>query len=158
MLVLAMLIGCLCAPSYGQEKGVSDYNVPPEVAACMKMLGTRYRLSGDINPFYLRGSFYGEPGLGYAVLIARDHERGIMFCRSGASVDVLGAGTAFHGMKNLSFGAWQVHPKSRQVKRGAGERTPPTLLADALLLEWEESASGLVYWNGKRFIWYQQGD
>lgn len=70
---------------------------------------------------------------------------------------VLGAGTEFSQMKNIKFDGWQVHPKSRRVERGVGEGKPPVLLADAILIE-EESASGLVYWNGKRFIWYQQGD
>jgi hypothetical protein len=38
-----------------------------------------------------------------------------------------------------------------------GVGRPPALSGDAFVLEWE-SGSGIVYWNGTKFIWYQQGD
>jgi len=60
-------------------------------------------------------------------------------------------------MPDLNFTSWRVHSKSDRVERGVGERAPPKLLGDDLLLEWE-SASAIVYWNGRRFDWYQQGD
>jgi hypothetical protein len=61
-------------------------------------------------------------------------------------------------MKDLNFNAWQVHTTARPVERGVKEGRPPVLLGDAILLEWEESASAIVHWNGKQFVWYQQGD
>ena len=81
-----------------------------------------------------------------------------MICRSGVAPQVLGAGTEFHKMTDLNFDAWQVHPKTTPVEKGVGERALPILRGDAILIIWEESASALIYWNGNRFAWYQQGD
>jgi hypothetical protein len=149
------------APSASAQRNtVSEYNVPLEVTRCMKSLGTAYEISGKINPFYLRGDFDGDGKPDYAVLIRKDDsQQGVMICRSvAAKPTVLGAGAEFNQMKDLNFNAWQVHPKGRRVEQGVGEGKAPTLIGDAILIEWEESASALVYWDGKRFIWYQQGD
>jgi hypothetical protein len=63
-----------------------------------------------------------------------------------------------HGDDNFDWmDVWHVYPKG-PVHRGAGEKTIPTLLGEALLVERSESASGLIYWNGTRYMWYQQGD
>jgi hypothetical protein len=52
---------------------------------------------------------------------------------------------------------WQVYPKDR-VARGAGEAIVPRLRGEALLVGKSETASALIYWNGKRYVWFQQGD
>jgi len=64
---------------------------------------------------------------------------------------------SFNDMKNLDFTAWQVHLKTSRGAQSLGAGRPPVLTGDGLLLEWE-SASAIVYWNGNRFVWYQQGD
>jgi hypothetical protein len=53
--------------------------------------------------------------------------------------------------------SWQVHPKDR-VAREAGEPGSPRVRGDTLLVSKNESASALIYWNGKRYVWLQQGD
>ena len=157
--MLAVLTLLLAPLARGEQNAVDEYNVPDEVSRCTKTLGSGYTISGRINPFYLRGDFDGSGKEGYAVLVRSADQQGVMLCRGGtAKPVVLGAGTEFNKMKDLNFGAWQVHPKDRPVERGVGEGKPPALLGDAILLEWEETASAVVYWNGKRFVWYQQGD
>jgi hypothetical protein len=42
--------------------------------------------------------------------------------------------------------------------RGAGETTVPRLHGEALLVGKSEATSALIYWNGKRYVWFQQGD
>ncbi len=149
----------LAPGAWGQQTSVSQYNVPSEVGRCMKSLGPSYAISGKINPFYLRGDFDGDGKADYAVLVRNGEQQGVMICRSVASKPiVLGAGTEFNKMKDLNFNAWQVHPKRRRVEKGVEEAKVPILIGDAILLQWEESASALVYWNGKQFVWYQQGD
>jgi len=156
---VVLLIWLVPVLSAQQQDSVSEYNVPSEVSNCMKALGSDYIISGKINPFYLRGDFTGDGKPDFAVLVRNGDQQGIMVCRGpGLKPTLLGAGTAFHAMKNLNFNAWQVHPKTRPVERGVEEGKPPALLGDAILIEWEESASAILYWNGKRFIWYQQGD
>ena len=75
---------------------------------------------------------------------------------------ILGAGTPFKvsgsAVSNLDFlNIWQVYGK-RPVERGVEAGPPPRLRGDAILVGEIESASGLIYWNGKLFVWYQQGD
>jgi hypothetical protein len=55
------------------------------------------------------------------------------------------------------FDAWQVYGR-RAALRGASEGKPPKLIGEAILIEKTESASGLLYWDGRQFRWYQQGD
>lgn len=137
---------------------VSEYNVPKSVDKCIKSIGATYNISGRINPFYLRGDFDGDGKPDYVVLIKSKNQNGVAICRSGSQVAVvLGAGIEFHKMKDLRFDAWQVYSKS-PVEQGVGEGRPPRLLGEAILLTWEDSASALIYWNGRRFGWYQQGD
>jgi hypothetical protein len=136
----------------------SAADLPTAVAMCLKKAPS-YTISDKANNSYLQGDFDGDGLPDYAVVVSRGPEQGILVCRAAAAASpiVLGAGTAFHGMTNLDFTAWHPHEKRRRVARGAGQHRIPVLLGDALLLEWE-SASGLVYWNGTRFVWYQQGD
>jgi hypothetical protein len=132
--------------------------VPAEVSACLKAAGRDYVISTKIAPSYLKADFDGDGHPDLAVVVNRRSEQGIVVCRSGAATPtLLGAGTAFNEMPNLDFTGWSLHPKNRRVARAYGQRRPPILAGDALLLEWE-SASAIVYWNGKRFAWYQQGD
>jgi hypothetical protein len=50
---------------------------------------------------------------------------------------------------------WQGYPKGRS-ELGTDE-TAPRLHGEALLGK-SEAASALIYWNGKRYVWFQQGD
>ncbi len=153
MILFATTLSCSMIPSAaGQE------TVPAEIIQCLAALSPGYAISNKINPTYLRGYFHGWRKPEYALLIQKNQKQGIMFCAVGAPPTVIGAGTVFKEMPDLKFTGWRVHSKSDRVERGVGERAPPKLLGDALLLEWEESASAIIYWNGRRFGWYQQGD
>jgi hypothetical protein len=131
---------------------------PIEVATCLRAAGPSYVLTTKIAPSYLNADFDGDAKPDVAAVVSRGKQQGLAVCLSGAPAPVvLGAGVAFNDMKDLDFTAWRLHPKNQRVARGAGQSRPPMLKGDALYLEWE-SASAIVYWNGKRFVWYQQGD
>jgi hypothetical protein len=157
---LAAVLALLFWPStQGRQGGLSEYNVPDEVTRCMKALGSDYGISGRINPFYLRADFDGDAKLDHAVLVRKGDQNGFAVCWGGGGKPILlGAGVEFNETKTLNFDAWQVHPRTRKVDVGVGEGRPPSLAGDAILLIWEERGSGLVYWSGKRFRWYQQGN
>jgi hypothetical protein len=53
--------------------------------------------------------------------------------------------------------SWKVYSKGRAAEE-AGETSIPKLHGDALLVSKSEAASALIYWNGKRYVWFQQGD
>ena len=131
--------------------------LPSDITQCMRALGPGFAIDTYATPPYFRGRYFGGTKSGYAVAVQRNRLRGIMFCSGQRSPVVLGAGAAFHNMRNLNFTSWRIHPSSVPVERGVEEGIPPRLLGDALLLEWE-SASAIVYWSGRRFEWYQQGD
>lgn len=138
---------------------VSVFNITGEIRECLNAVGSKYKVSGRINPFYLRGDFRGDGKPEVAVLItaATTGEKGVAVCGGANKPVVLGAGSTFQKVKDLSFDAWHVYPKG-SVHRGVEAGAPPVLRGEAMILEWSESASGLVYWNGKTFRWYQQGD
>ncbi len=156
-LLCMLILGWQAAAS---SSDVSQFNVPDSVDSCLKPIASRYKISGRINPFYLRGDFDGDGKADYAVLVTdvSKGERGIVVClRSAKSAAVIGAGVRFNKVTDLSFEAWMVYPKG-PVERGVGEGPPPTLRGDAISIIWPESASALAYWDGKAFRWYQQGD
>jgi hypothetical protein len=121
-----------------------------------------YVLSAHINPYYLHADFDGDHALDTAIWVKeRDTGKtGILIVRGRAGdVTVLGAGQSL-AERGDSFGsmdAWQIYPRG-EVARGADGRDPPQLLGDGLLVEKTEASSGIVYWNGSGYAWYQQGD
>jgi hypothetical protein len=53
--------------------------------------------------------------------------------------------------------AWQVYYK-KDVGLGVGETKLLKLKGEAIYAGKLESSSGLIYWDGKEYRWYQQGD
>ena len=80
---------------------------------------------------------------------------------SGATgrMTILGAGIAIgNGGEDFEWmDSWQVFSRTRAA-HAEGETHVPQLRGDALLVEKSEAASALIYWNGKRYVWTQQGD
>jgi hypothetical protein len=142
-------------------------NIPEELLQSVSFgpFAQSYVLDGAMNPFYLRGDFDGDGQPDYAFWIKskKQGEVGIaVWLSSRHGFRILGAGTPFKvsdsAVSNLDFlNTWQVYAK-RPVERGVESGPPPHLRGDAILVGKSESASGLIYWNGKSFVWYQQGD
>jgi len=154
------LLLLLAVPTQAEE--VDEYNVPDTVKICFKRdrLTETYRISAGINPFYLRGDFDGDRKPDYAVLVEErtSRKKGIAVCLSGIHpVLVLWAGKKFRRSDDATFDAWTLFDKG-PVEQGATEEPPPRLVGDAIHAFWEERASWLIYWDGKKFRWYQQAD
>lgn len=113
-----------------------------------------------IKPCHLEGDFDGDGKQDRAVLIRNtDYAYGILITLATKSSFVLGAGECF-GNGGCHFdwmNRWSV-VKNAKIQQGATEKLPPKAKGDYLLLEKLNSASGLAYWNGSQFMWYQQGD
>ena len=154
-----------CSHLFAQS--IQTENIPEEFlrSASSGPFARSYGLDGAMNPFYLRGDFDGDAQPDYAFWIkSKKHgEVGIaVWLSSLQGYRILGAGTPFKvsglAVSNLDFlNTWQIYGKG-PVERGVEAGSPPHLLGDALLVGKSESASGLIYWNGKSFVWYQQGD
>ena len=122
-------------------------------------LAKKYDLSYRMNPFYLRGDFDGDSKIDVAALV---NERstgklGIAIVHGGTSnVTILGAGTAIgNGGDDFEWmDSWRIYAKDYATC----ETSAPKLRGDAALVSKSEEASALIYWNGKRYVWLQQGD
>jgi hypothetical protein len=125
-------------------------------------LDATYQVSRHLNPCYLQGDFDGDCRTDIAVLVKRssDQKVGIaVLLRKSDRVHFLGAGTSLgNGGNDFRWmDMWQVYAKG-PVSIGVGETASIQLNGDALLVEKSESASGIIYYDGSAFHWYQQGD
>lgn len=140
------------------------WNIPESISKIFaaKGLNKRYEFSFHLNPFYVRGDFNGDRRPDIAILVKEkaSGKIGIAIFHSGKTDPfILGAGTKFgNGGDNFDgMDFWSVYPK-RRVSRGVGQTTIPILKGEALHVGKSEAADALIYWNGKKYVWYQQGD
>jgi hypothetical protein len=137
--------------------------VPPDVQRAFgnTSLSKNYDLSFEMAPFCLRGDFNGDGKTDAAVLVKQraTGKLGIAIVYGATGkVAVLGAGTPI-GNGGDDFGwmdSWQI--RAKPATRGKERTQAPPLRGDALLVGKSEAASALIYWNGTRYVWLQQGD
>ena len=155
MLMLVFALGQLSCYSQntGAEQDVS-WNVPAWVNSSFKEneLGKDYEFAHFVNPFLLKGEFNGDDSPDICILIKEKlSEIRVIAIFHGGSKDyhILGAGQSFdNGGDDFTWlGVWMVKPKALENQKGEG-----------IYLSKPESASGLVYWNGQRYLWSQVGD
>jgi hypothetical protein len=150
--------------SSSSPPGGAIHDIPDAVTRALAggSLGKQYNFSDRINPSYLQGDFNGDGEIDTAVLVTQRStgKLGIAVVHGTTrKVTILGAGSVIgNGGDNFEWmDSWQVFSKDRGA-HAAGETSQPRLRGDALLVEKSEAASALIYWNGKRYVWLQQGD
>jgi hypothetical protein len=166
----ACIVATLVLPHVAEPADPLPWNIPERLRVAIELpaFKTAFDVGGWLNPFYLRGDFDGDGSPDYAVLAVHrsDGKKGIaiwLSSKSSSQPRMIGAGTKSRAGGGVSdnwdfFDGWQVYGK-RTVSQGVGEgRKPPRLIGEAILIEKSESASGLLYWDGNQFRWYQQGD
>ena len=134
-------------------------NLPPWASSMLEKesFASTYALTTRINPYFLLGDFNGDGRLDVAVLIEhkRTMQQGIAILHAGSMTPiVVGAGREIgNGGDDFSWlDAWGVEARDTRGK------IAPALRGDALLVQKLESASGLIYWDGRTYQWRQQGD
>jgi hypothetical protein len=125
-------------------------------------LDRQYEFSPHLKPTYLTGDFDGDGKPDIAILVIRKSSKkiGIAVCHSSTNrVFFIGAGTEVgNGGDNFDWmDIWRVTPRAAAARR-IGRAAAALLKGDALHVEKSESASALIYWNGRRYVWRQQGD
>lgn len=125
-------------------------------------LDRQYEFSSHLKPSHLSGDFDGDGKPDIAILVKQKSSGkiGIAVCHSSTNrVLFIGAGTEVgNGGDNFDWmDIWNVTPKATAARK-VGKATTATLKGDALHVEKSESASALIYWNGRRYRWRQQGD
>ena len=149
----------LSSPSPG---AIRDVPYAVKKALTNRAPGKKYDLSFRINPSYLEGDFNGDGKMDAAVLVKERStgKLGIAIVQGPTGkVTILGAGIGIdNGGDDFEWmDSWQVYSKTGAA-HAASETSVPHLRGDALLVEKSEAASALIYWNGKRYVWSQQGD
>jgi hypothetical protein len=125
-------------------------------------LDRQYVFSSHLKPSHLSGDFDGDGKPDIAILVKQKSSGkiGIAVCHSSTNrVLFIGAGTEVgNGGDNFDWmDIWNVTPKATAARK-VGKRTASLIKGDALNVEKSESASALIYWNGKQYVWRQQGD
>lgn len=153
------------AQSSAATKFVFESNLPDELFTFVTQakFQTTYEIRTDLNPFYLRGDFDGDNKQDYALSIVdkKSQKKGILVYHAGTKLQyVIGAGKSLVNRPDDDYkwmDAWKVHTQ-RNVESGVGETEKLTLKSEAILVLKLEASSGLIYWTGKEYRWYQQGD
>jgi len=137
------------------------HDIPESVEKVIRngLLAKSYDVSFGVKPFYLRGDFNGDGNIDVAVLVKQraTGKLGIAIVHGATDkVTILGAGNAIgNGGDDFDWmDSWEIYSKDRAAS-GMGV---PKLHGDALFVSKSEAASALIYWNGKRYVWLQQGD
>ena len=166
-IILTVLIRSLAIANESENKNdkwLKELNVPTWVKNIFyrKEISKKYDYAFNINPMYLLGDFDGDNSPDVAIVVREKsssklgiiviHYASKEFFVVGAGQKIGNGGDDFKWMSN-----WSVKRKGK-VGQGAGGGTPPELKVEALLVEKAESASGIIYWDGKKYVWYQQGD
>ena len=142
----------------------SQRTIPESATRLFRSTGLdrQYDFSSHLKPSYLRGDFDGDGKPDIAILIRQKKSRkiGIAVCHSSTNqILLIGAGTEVgNGGDNFDWmDIWNVTPKASAARK-VGKAAAALVKGDALHVEKSESASALIYWNGKKYVWRQQGD
>lgn len=149
-----------------QQPNYVQYNTPKHIHKCVQSDRTAgwLKIVQSVNPFYLRGDFNGDNLMDYAVLVQdlNSKKKGIAICHAQSN-DPLVLGPRIHLQRSdgyvyeeFNVEAWQVHPKMKRIPKTVDEGPPPELQGDAILVIWPERGSGLIFWDGKKYLWYHQ--
>ena len=158
-----MLAGATVAPAvtWDDVGFTTASSLPQYVWDALDKGAKDYSVSSHLNPFYLQGDFDGDGSRDTAVLIKHKKSLhvGAAIVFKGGKVRIFGAGRDMgEGESDFDWmDAWFVEPKGA-VEQGASDEAPPKLRGDAIMVLKTESASRLIYWDGKGFRWHQQGD
>lgn len=164
------LLALLANSTLAVEQNIEPYNVwvqkanIPDLAREVfteKKLNEKYEFAFHINPFYLRGDFNGDNRNDIAILIKEKSSGkiGIAIVHDGKrDVFIVGAGTSVgNGGPDFKWmDVWSVYPKG--AVQSPEETTLLKLKSEGLSVIKSESASGLIYWDGKKYKWYQMTD
>ena len=158
IIVFLLTIIGLCFPQSDYERWRQEQNIPAWIKESFSKsnLNQTYKFNFHLNPFYLRGDFNGDKVLDVcASIINKNNEKtGLaIFHGNTNQIEILGAGNKFaNRMDDFSWaGIWKIFEKAK-------DPIPEDVSGEIIYVEKPEAAGGLIYWNGKQYVWYQWGD
>jgi hypothetical protein len=164
ILCIVLIAANTTLSEFRAEKPTQSTDIPESVLKVFKSSGLdrQFDFSSPLKPSFLSGDFDGDSKPDVAVLVKqkKSGKIGIAVCHSSnGKVLFIGAGTEVgNGGDNFDWmDSWSVTPKA-SAKKKVGRTGAGLLKGDALHVEKSESASALIFWNGRRYVWNQQGD
>ncbi|HEY8931530.1 MAG TPA: hypothetical protein VIM55_20170 [Mucilaginibacter sp.] len=136
-------------------------------------LDAKYEIKGFLKPSNLSADFNGDgkPDAAMLVIEKKTKKKGIMLIQGGGTrYFVFGAGTKFgDGGDNYSWlNGWQVYKekiayetvldKNGDLADGKKVVLKRPALYVYQLEDGEPNSGGIIYWDGKKYIWIQQGE
>ncbi len=170
---MLLIVVTLFGPGQLDYRRRLDWNLPDEVRHRLEQAKffDYYKLSDEVNPFYLRGDFDGDGKPDYAILVTTkdSNKRFVLICRMGTKdLEILtGRNTSavFNPKQSISLkesfnwmDAWQIADRQQLDANELNEGTPLPMKGEGILAEKTEAATVLIYWTGKGFHWYQIAD
>jgi hypothetical protein len=165
LLTFLMSLAVLSAGQLKYDRGI-DMNLPP--SALKRFESEKFLKSYDlyekVNPFYLRGDFDGDGVPDYAILVTSRGTKqvGIAIVRSGAKkIEVLGAGGINLQEGSVKDFAWMdvwVVERKHKLEPNDWDKPIGQMVGEGVEVEKSESASALIYWDGKQYRWFQTSD
>lgn len=154
MKILFNLLLLFSLTVYGQDEGYKDWILTQRLPtwSIQKFndlkISDNYKISDYINPFYLEADFNGDNKLDIAITVIekQTNKKGIVIIHNltdkyfilGSGVKIGNGGDDFNWMD-----IWKVDRKDNKTGLHVGK---------------SESASGLIAWDGEKYIWTQRGD
>jgi hypothetical protein len=145
---------------------VFESNLPEELRDFCnhEKIKSTFKINRDLNPFYLRGDFNGDKSIDYALSVVEvktDKKGIIIYHPSTKTMFILGAGKQIpNGYERDDMNwmdAWHICDR-KEIEQGVTDQKPPKLIGEPIYTDQLESSSGIIYWDGKEYKWYQQGD
>ncbi|MBS1503835.1 MAG: hypothetical protein JST32_17330, partial [Bacteroidetes bacterium] len=136
-------------------------------------LDKRYAVDGFLKPSFVKIDLDGDGTADYAFWISakQGRKKGIIIVKGRSnSYTILGAGKSFgNGGDDFKWaGGWNIYKKSVAdvtITNKSGDITkskqiklkrPGLYVYD--LVDGQPNAGGIIYWNGKKYVWLQQGE
>ncbi|UYL07750.1 hypothetical protein B9G69_011905 [Bdellovibrio sp. SKB1291214] len=126
--------------------------------SCSAFAKGDYKSHCFTQPCFIEGDFDGDGMKDRAELVEADHKKGIEFTLHSGKTVVVGAGNKIgKGREDfLWMDKWELHKKETKIEKPNKKAAkPPTPKGDSLLVAQEWKSSAIIYWNGKKFDWYQ---
>lgn len=139
-----------------------------------KGLDKKYVIATFLKPSYLQADFNGDATLDIAVFVfdKATRKKGILLIHGKTYEQfVFGAGTAFgNGGKDFKWAdKWKLYTKKTAFETQFDEESHDiigakeiNLARPGILIENYENgaalAGGIIYWNGKKYVWIHQGE
>lgn len=143
--------------------------LPPWARQRMQQLSKTYVPAGYLQPTYLVTDFSGDKAADVALLVerARDRKKGILILFAnrnayfvvGAGHKLGPAGDDFSWASEWAlFTKKQTHRITTLSSGDVGGEQLVTLSRPAIKIRESEGSGGLIYFDGKQFVWIHQGD